>query len=90
MKLFREQVLNVKIVPTNGGDLTLGDLKSGTAQIVAGNYASFIQFQVSHQANLRIVANGSLMQPGNQALYVMPGSRYHSVADSNGAIAAAR
>jgi NitT/TauT family transport system substrate-binding protein len=79
--LFREQGLNVKIVPTNGGDLTLGDLKSGTAQLVAGNYVSFIQFQASHQANLRIVADGSLMQPGNQALYVMPDSRYHNVAD---------
>jgi NitT/TauT family transport system substrate-binding protein len=79
--LFREQGLNVNIVPTNGGDLTLGDLKSGKAQIVAGNYVSFVQFQASHEANLRIVANGSLMQPGNQALYVMPNSRYHSVAD---------
>jgi NitT/TauT family transport system substrate-binding protein len=78
---FRDQGLNVKIVPTFGGDLTLGDLNSGKAQIVAGNYVSFIQFQAAHQANLRIVANGSLMQPGNQALYVMPGSRYHNVGD---------
>jgi NitT/TauT family transport system substrate-binding protein len=78
---FQQQGLTVKIVPTFGGDLTLGDLNSGKAQIVAGNYVSFIQFQAGHQANLRIVANGSLMQPGNQALYVMPGSRYHSVAD---------
>jgi NitT/TauT family transport system substrate-binding protein len=79
--LFQQQGLNVKIVPTFGGDLTLGDLNSGKAQIVAGNYVSFIQFQAGHQANLRIVANGSLMQPGNQALYVMPGSKYHNVGD---------
>lgn len=78
---FSEQGLNVKIVPTNGGDLTLGDLKSGKAQLVAGNYVSFVQFQSARQANLRIIANGSLMQPGNQAIYVMPGSRYHTAAD---------
>lgn len=78
---FRQQGLHVTIVPTFGGDLTLPDLKSGKAQLVAGNYVSFVQFQAAHQADLRIVANGSLMQPGNQAIYVMPGSPYHSVAD---------
>jgi NitT/TauT family transport system substrate-binding protein len=78
---FGQQGLNVKIVPTGGGALTLPDLNGGKAQLVAGNYVSFIQFQVQHQANLRIVANGSLMQPGNQALYVMPGSRIRSVTD---------
>lgn len=78
---FRQEGLNVKIVPTGGGELTRGDLNSGKTQLVAGNYVSFIQFQAAHQANLRMIANGSLMQPGNQAIYVMPGSRYHSVAD---------
>lgn len=79
--LFRQQGLNVKIKPTSGGEDTLPDLNSGKAQIVAGNYVSFVQFQAAHQANLRIVAGGSLMQNGNQAVYVMPGSPYHTVAD---------
>lgn len=78
---FADQGLNVKIVPTGGGELTLPDLNSGKAQLVAGNYVSFVQFQIAHRANLRIVANGSLMQPGNQAIYVMPHSSFHSVAD---------
>lgn len=78
---FRDEGLNVKIVPTDGGELTLPDLQSGKAQLVAGNYVSFIQFEVEHMANLRIIADGSLMQPGNQAIYVMPGSRIHTVAD---------
>ena len=30
---------------------------------------------------MRIIANGSQMQPGNQALYVLPGSRFKTVAD---------
>lgn len=78
---FSQQGLNVKIEPTFGGEDTLPDLDSGKAQIVAGNYVSFIQFQAAHKANLRIVANGSLMQPGNQGIYVMPHSRYHSISD---------
>jgi NitT/TauT family transport system substrate-binding protein len=31
--------------------------------------------------DMRIIADSSQMQPGNQGLYVMPGSRYKSVAD---------
>ena len=31
--------------------------------------------------NLRIIANSSQMQPGNQALYVLPNSRFKTVAD---------
>ena len=78
---FRQQGLNVKIEPTTGGELTLPDLQSGKAQIVAGNYVSFIKFQANHRADLRIFAEGSLMNPGNQAIYVRPGSDIHSVAD---------
>jgi NitT/TauT family transport system substrate-binding protein len=79
--LFRQQGLNIKIVPTVGGEATLPALNSGKAQLVAGNYVSFVQFQAVGKADLRIVAGGSLMQPGNQALYVMPGSKYRRVQD---------
>ena len=30
---------------------------------------------------MRIIANASLMQPGNQAIYVLPRSRFKTVAD---------
>jgi NitT/TauT family transport system substrate-binding protein len=77
---FAQMGLTVKIVPTGGGELTVPDLKGGTADLVAANYVSFIQAQVGGKVNLRIVANGSQMQPGNQGLYVMPGSPITSVA----------
>jgi NitT/TauT family transport system substrate-binding protein len=35
----------------------------------------------SKPIDLRIIANSSQMQPGNQALYVLPNSRYKTVAD---------
>jgi NitT/TauT family transport system substrate-binding protein len=89
---FKQQGLTVKIVSIQGGEYGMGDLQSGKAQIVAGNYVSFILGQIAGKYaapgatarlpfNVRIIANGSQMQPGNQALYVMPGSRFKTVAD---------
>jgi NitT/TauT family transport system substrate-binding protein len=83
---FAQQGLNVKIVSVNGGELGMPDLQDGKAQLLAGNYVSFIQAQIAHSfqgkpINMRIVAEGSVMQAGNQALYVMPNSRYKAVSD---------
>jgi NitT/TauT family transport system substrate-binding protein len=83
---FTQQGLNVKVVSVPGGELGMPDLQDGKAQLVAGNYVSFIQAQIAHSfnskpINLRIVAEGSVMQTGNQALYVMPNSRIKTVGD---------
>lgn len=88
---FAQQGLTVKIKPTFGGELGMPDLQDGKAQLLAGNYVSFILAQIEGKfglttatvrpINLRIIANGSQMQPGNQALYVMPGSRIKTVPD---------
>ncbi len=83
---FAQQGLTVKIVPILGGEYGMADLQDNHAQIVEGNYVSFIQAQIAgsynrRPINMRIIANGSLMQPGNQALYVLPGSRFKTVAD---------
>jgi NitT/TauT family transport system substrate-binding protein len=81
---FRQEGLTVNIAPTGGGELAIPDLASGKADIVAGNYVSFVQAQIKGEAQLRIIANGSLMQPGNQAVYVMPDSKIKTVADLAG------
>jgi NitT/TauT family transport system substrate-binding protein len=88
---FKAQGLNVKIVAVPGGEFGLPDLQDGKAQILAGNYVSFILAQISGRfglpgkpkapISLRIVANGSQMQPGNQAIYVLPTSKIKTVAD---------
>ena len=83
---FAQQGLTVKIVPIRGGEYGMADLQDNHAQIVEGNYVSFIEAQVSgtydkRPIDMRIIADGSLMQPGNQALYVMPRSRFKAVAD---------
>lgn len=88
---FKQQGLTVKINPVFGGELGIPDLQDGKAQILVGNYVSFILAQIAGKfalpgqpekpVDFRIIANGSQMQPGNQAIYVMPGSRIKTLAD---------
>ena len=44
---FAQQGLTVKIAPINGGEYGMGDLQTGKAQLVEGNYVSFILAQVA-------------------------------------------
>ena len=86
---FAKQGLTVKIGTVFGGEFGMADLQSGKAQLLEGNYVSFILAQTAGKyenkpINMRIVANTSQMQPGNQALYVMPESKFKTVADLTG------
>jgi len=93
---FAKQGLTVKIVPINGGEYGMGDLQTGKAQLIEGNYVSFILAQVAGKfaapnpnnptqleptkpIDMRMIADSSQMQTGNQALYVLPGSPYKTV-----------
>ena len=95
---FAKQGLTVKIAPINGGEYGMGDLQTGKAQLIEGNYVSFIVAQIagtfaapnptnpqqhepSAKIDMRLIADTSQMQAGNQALYVMPGSPYKTVRD---------
>src|ERR1700722_17569775 len=93
---FAKQGLTVKIVPINGGEYGMGDLQTGKAQLIEGNYVSFILAQIAGTfaapnpnnpnqtepaapINMRLIADSSQMQPGNQGLYVLPSSPYKTV-----------
>jgi NitT/TauT family transport system substrate-binding protein len=88
---FAQQGLNVKIKSITGGEASIPDLQSGRAQLVAGNYVSFILAQMAGQfgataqsvkpVDLRIIAAGAEIQPGTEALYVMPHSKFQTVAE---------
>jgi NitT/TauT family transport system substrate-binding protein len=83
---FAQQGLTVNIRPVPGGEAGIPDLQSGQAQLVGGNYVSFILAQRTGSANgkpvnLRIVAAGSQLQSGAEALYVMPHSPFQTVTD---------
>ena len=95
---FARQGLSVKIVPVGGAEYGMGDLQTGRAQLIEGNYVSFILAQTarrfaapdpaktrttepSRPISMRIIADTSQLQPGNQALYVLPGAPYKTVQD---------
>ena len=83
--LFAAEGLHVTIDSiVSSADATEGQ-NDGKFDITAGNSVSYIQEQVARQSDLEIVAEGSLMQPGNQALYTLPGSRIAEEADLKGA-----
>lgn len=82
---FAQQGLNVRLKSITGGEAGLPDLQAGRADLVAGNYVSFILAQMAGRfagkpVSLRIIAAGSQLQAGSEALYVMPGSRFKTVA----------
>jgi NitT/TauT family transport system substrate-binding protein len=82
---FAQQGLAVTIKPITGGEAGIPDLQSGRADLVAGNYVSFILAQMAGKfrgkpVNMRIIAAGSQLQPGSEALYVMPGSKFTTIA----------
>jgi NitT/TauT family transport system substrate-binding protein len=79
--LFRDQGLDVRIDSIVSSAVATQDQNNGTYDVTAGNSVSYIQDQVSRQSNLEIVAEGSLMQPNNQALYTLPGSPLKSITD---------
>ena len=74
------------------------DKPKDRVDISCGNYVSYIQAQENYDrgkrsssagdamvaANLDIFAEGSVMEPGAQGLYVMPGSRVRTLADLEG------
>ncbi len=81
---FKAAGLNVKIDPVPSTATAIDGMKSGKYGITAGDSVSYIEGQVAQQANMELVAVGSLMQPGNQALYTLPGSSVTTVAKLQG------
>ena len=82
--LFKQEGLNVKIDSIISSADATKDQNNGTYDVTAGNSVSYIQDQVTGQSNLEIIAEGSLMQPGTQALYTLPGSSITDVTDLKG------
>ena len=83
--LFAKVGLNVKVDSIVSSATATADQNKGIYDITAGNSVSYIQDQVTGASNLQIVAEGSLMQPNNQALYTLPGSPIKSIASLKGA-----
>jgi NitT/TauT family transport system substrate-binding protein len=86
--LFAAQGLNVTIEkvtdpPPSTQDLIDGQLK-GAYDITAGDYVTYIDNQVHHEADLRIIAEASFLQPNVLTLLVKGGSSINSIGQLKG------
>jgi NitT/TauT family transport system substrate-binding protein len=82
--LFTAQGLHVTFVPAISSETAIDDQVQGEYDITGGNYVSYIEAQQQHRADLDIIAEGSVMMPGTQALYTMPNSPIRTLADLKG------
>ena len=81
--LFAQEGLRINYSPAFS-DAIVGAQAKGQYDITGMNYVSYIQAQFSHRADLRIVAEGSLLEPGDQVIMTMPRSRFRSLWDLRG------
>jgi NitT/TauT family transport system substrate-binding protein len=79
--LFAKAGLHVKFIPATSSDTVIAGQVKGEYDITGGNYVSYIQAQAAGEANLEIFAEGSVMEPGTQGIYVMPNSGITSLND---------
>jgi NitT/TauT family transport system substrate-binding protein len=82
--LFKAEGLNVTFTPATSSDDVISAQVKGTYDITGGNYVSYIQAEQAGRANLDIFAEASVMDPGAQGVYTMPGSHIKTLADLEG------
>jgi NitT/TauT family transport system substrate-binding protein len=82
--LFRQQGLTVNFVAATSSETAIAGQVAGTYDITGGNYVSYIQAQRQGTADLDLFAEGSVMGPGTQGIYTMPGSPVTTLAGLRG------
>lgn len=82
--LFKAAGLNVHFSPATSSETVIADQAKGKYDITLGNYVSYIQAQQQHQADLYIFAEASVMGPGTQGIYMLPGSKVTDLAGLTG------
>ena len=82
--LFAKQGLNIHYTPAVSSDVSIGEQLAGKFDITGGNYVSYIQHYVKDHQPLEIIAEGSVMQQGTQAIYTMPDSKIKTLSELKG------
>jgi NitT/TauT family transport system substrate-binding protein len=81
---FAAAGLNVKIVNIISAEDAITAQLAGKYDVTLGNYVSYIQADAEQHADLRIIAEGSVIQPDNQEIVTLPGSRITRLAGLRG------
>jgi len=82
--LFKRQGLTINYTPATSSDTVINQQVAGKYDITGGNYVSYIQHYVQDHQQLEIVAEGSVMQQGSQAIYTLPTSKIKNLAELKG------
>ena len=82
--LFKAQGLTANFTAPASSATAIAGQVAGAYDITGGNYVSYIQAQQQGTADLDIFAEGSVMGPGTQGIYAMPGSPVTTLADLRG------
>jgi NitT/TauT family transport system substrate-binding protein len=82
--LFKRLGLTINYTPATSSDTVINKQVAGKYDITGGNYVSYIQHYVKDHQQLEIVAEGSVMQQGSQAIYTLPTSKIKNLAELKG------
>jgi NitT/TauT family transport system substrate-binding protein len=82
--LFRQEGLTINYTPALSSDTVIDAQVNGQYDITAGNYVSYVEHAVFRRQSLQVIAEGSLMQEGSQAIYTLPGSPIKTLGDLKG------
>jgi NitT/TauT family transport system substrate-binding protein len=84
--LFRQQGLTINYTPATSSDTVINQQVAGKYDITGGNYVSYIQHYVQDHQQLEIIAEGSVMQAGSQAIYTLPSSKIKNLSELKGQV----
>ena len=82
--LFAAKGLTINYMPATSSQLVINGQMSGKYDITGGNYVSYVQHVVQDHQPLEIIAEGSVMQQGTQAIYTLPSSKIKTLAQLKG------
>jgi NitT/TauT family transport system substrate-binding protein len=82
--LFKDQGLTINYTPATSSDTVIDQQVAGKFDITGGNYVSYIQHYVQDHQQLEIIAEGSVMEEGSQAIYTLPTSNIKNLEQLKG------
>jgi NitT/TauT family transport system substrate-binding protein len=82
--LFAREGLTIHYTPAASSDTVIDQQVAGKYDITGGNYVSYIQHYVQDHQPLEIIAEGSVMTQGTQAIYTMPNSKIKTLSELKG------
>jgi NitT/TauT family transport system substrate-binding protein len=82
--LFAREGLTIRYTPATSSDTVIDQQVAGKFAVTGGNYVSYIQHYVYQHQQLEIIAEGSVMLQGTQAIYTMPHSPIRTLGELQG------